>query len=226
MIRIFLMLISPCHPYYHNLYPVITPTEIVVEDSAPKAPAFKDVAPYAFGAVAVGAAALRPEYIYTHKGRFPEDYGREVSLDHPSAIVFLVEMDFDAMQHAPAVEVLLESARQYHQAAVISKTASHIACSAAVHSHLRLLIATLAVSYSLRLPNPFVTTPSTNHANDGMYFGSGLPVAMIIAIAPTNEPVLKNVPTDVLAWSPIKEPTFVEPVSIGRRPSSITETVE
>ncbi len=78
------------------------------------------------GAVAVGAAALRPEYIYTHKGRFPEDYGREVSLDHPSAIVFLVEMDFDAMQHAPAVEVLLESARQYHQAAVISKTATAV----------------------------------------------------------------------------------------------------
>ncbi len=78
------------------------------------------------GAVAVGATALRPEYIYTHKGRFPGDYGHEVSLDHPSVLLFLVEMDFDAMQRAPAVEVMRESARQYYQAAVISKTATAV----------------------------------------------------------------------------------------------------
>ncbi|MFC1627819.1 4Fe-4S dicluster domain-containing protein [Gemmatimonadota bacterium] len=74
------------------------------------------------GAVAVGATALRPEYLYSHKGRFPEDYGHAISLDHPSALLFLVEMDFVAMQCAPAVEVMRESAYQYYRAAVISKT--------------------------------------------------------------------------------------------------------
>jgi len=78
------------------------------------------------GAVAVGAAALRQEYLYTHKGRFPEDYGRQVTLDHPSAVVFLVEMDYRAMRRAPTVEVMRESARQYYRAAVISKTVTTV----------------------------------------------------------------------------------------------------
>lgn len=43
------------YPYYHNLYPVVGPTEIVIEDSAAKAPTLKEVAPYAVGAVAIGA---------------------------------------------------------------------------------------------------------------------------------------------------------------------------
>ena len=34
------------------------------------------------------------------------------------------------------------------------------------------------------------------------------------------------VPIDVFVWSPISEPTLVEPVSIGVRPSSVTETCE
>jgi reductive dehalogenase len=74
------------------------------------------------GAVAVGAAPLQTEYLYTRKGRFASDYGHPVSLDHPSAIVFLVEMEYPAMRRAPAVEVMRESARQYYRAAVISKT--------------------------------------------------------------------------------------------------------
>jgi len=78
------------------------------------------------GAVAVGAATMRSEYLYTHKGRFPEDYGQQVSLDHPSAVVFLVEMDYQAMQRAPAVEVMRESAYQYYRAAVISKTVTAV----------------------------------------------------------------------------------------------------
>src|SRR4030042_5246785 len=99
----------------------------------------------------------------------------------------------------------------FRTAAVISKTASHIASIAGVHWHLRRLMAVLAVSYNLPLPKPLVTIPSINHANDGMCFGSGLPVAIISAIAPTYEPVFKKVPMDVFAWSPITEPTLVEP---------------
>ena len=51
------------------------------------------------------------------------------------------------------------------------------------------------------------------------------PVAMIRAIAPTTEPVLNSVAMDVLVWSPISEPTLVEPVSMGVLPSSMTATL-
>jgi reductive dehalogenase len=49
-----------------------------------------------------------------------DDYGRPIHLDHPFAIVFLVEMDHGEMQRAPRAEALRESARQYHRAAGIS----------------------------------------------------------------------------------------------------------
>jgi hypothetical protein len=72
------------------------------------------------GAVAAGWASLEPAFIYSHKGRLPEDFGREVSLDHPRVLVFLVEMAFEEMQMAPRAPSLRESARQYFRAARIS----------------------------------------------------------------------------------------------------------
>ena len=82
------------------------------------------------GAVAVGCCELNEKYIYTHKGRFDRDYGRIVSLTHCNAIVFLVEMDFDRMQHAPHAKTLYESARQYHHAARIAKSMEAILINA------------------------------------------------------------------------------------------------
>ncbi|MAG70799.1 MAG: 4Fe-4S ferredoxin [Acidobacteria bacterium] len=89
------------------------------------------------GAVAVGCAELDQAFIYTHKGRFDADYGRQVDLPHPSAIVFLVEMDFAAMQHAPCAQVIRESARQYYRAADIAKVleAVLVACGYAARAH-------------------------------------------------------------------------------------------
>ena len=78
------------------------------------------------GAVAVGCAPVDPAFVYTHKGRHDEDYGREVRLDHPTAIVFLVEMDFDAMQRAPQAEAIRESARQYFRGALVSRTVAAV----------------------------------------------------------------------------------------------------
>lgn len=72
------------------------------------------------GAVAAGWAPLEPAFIYSHKGRLPEDFGREVNLDHPRVLVFLVEMTFEEMQMAPRAPSLRESARQYFRAAHIS----------------------------------------------------------------------------------------------------------
>lgn len=72
------------------------------------------------GAVAAGWAPLDQAFVYSHKGRLPEDYGQPVSLDHPRALVFLVEMDWDDMQRAPKAPTLRESAKQYRRAAAIS----------------------------------------------------------------------------------------------------------
>jgi reductive dehalogenase len=89
------------------------------------------------GAVAVGCTALEKEFIYTHKGRLDEDYGHPIRLAHPSAIVFLVEMDFAAMQRAPREDTIRESARQYYRAAAISKTVQAVleACGYQAKSH-------------------------------------------------------------------------------------------
>ena len=73
------------------------------------------------GAVAAGWAPLEQAFVYSHKGRFPEEHGKVVHLDHPNALVFLVEMDFNAMRRAPKAPTLRESARQYYEAARISQ---------------------------------------------------------------------------------------------------------
>ena len=72
------------------------------------------------GAVAAGWAPLNPTFIYSHKGRMPEEHGNPVALDHPRALVFLVEMDWSEMQKAPKAPTLRESARQYRRAAAIA----------------------------------------------------------------------------------------------------------
>lgn len=72
------------------------------------------------GAVVAGWAPLEKTFLYSHKGRFPEDHGSPVDLDHTHALVFLVEMDFETMRCAPKAPTLRESARQYAEAARIS----------------------------------------------------------------------------------------------------------
>ena len=73
------------------------------------------------GAVAAGWTSLDRAFVYSHKGRFPEDHGCPVILEHPRALVFLVEMDWEEMQRAPKAPTLRESARQYRRAAHISR---------------------------------------------------------------------------------------------------------
>ena len=82
------------------------------------------------GAVDVGCTTVPQEYVYTEKGRFDEHYGESVALDHDHAVVFLVEMDFDEMQHAPKAPVIRESARQYYRAARIAKTMAAVLAAA------------------------------------------------------------------------------------------------
>jgi len=55
------------------------------------------------GAVASGACRLDTAFVYTYKGRFDRDYGQPVIVEHPSAFVFLVEMNFGQMRRVPQV---------------------------------------------------------------------------------------------------------------------------
>ena len=89
------------------------------------------------GAVASGCTKLQKSFVYTHKGRHDDDYGAVVVLNHPTIILFLVEMDFAEMQLAPHAETLRESARQYFRAATISETLSAVlqACGYDAKSH-------------------------------------------------------------------------------------------
>ena len=74
------------------------------------------------GGVATRFTHLEKMFIYSHKGRFDNNYGDEILLDHPSIIVFLVEMDYEQMSQSPKSNVIAESANQYYRAALISKT--------------------------------------------------------------------------------------------------------
>ncbi|MDT8903441.1 4Fe-4S dicluster domain-containing protein [Anaeroselena agilis] len=71
------------------------------------------------GAKVVGVAALRPYHFYSHRGRHPENYGEEVASAHKFAVVFAVEMDWGLVRNAPLAPVVMESCRQYIEAAKI-----------------------------------------------------------------------------------------------------------
>ena len=107
------------------------------------------------GAVAVGYTRIPPAYIYSHHGRFDENYGQPVDLDHEYAIVFLVEMDRDSMNHAPKPPVIRESAKQYYHAAVIAKTVGEVleergfAAESQYDAHYEVILPPLAVEAGL-----------------------------------------------------------------------------
>jgi ferredoxin len=72
------------------------------------------------GAVQVGITSLRPEHVYSHIGRGSGEYGAPIVLDHQYAIAFTVEMDHTIMGSAPQAPVVMESAKQYVEAATVA----------------------------------------------------------------------------------------------------------
>jgi len=72
------------------------------------------------GAISVGITALKPYHVYSHIGRGSGEYGAPIMLDHNFAIAFTVEMDHSVMQRSPEAPVVMESARQYVEAAKIA----------------------------------------------------------------------------------------------------------
>ncbi|MBL6965949.1 MAG: 4Fe-4S dicluster domain-containing protein [Anaerolineales bacterium] len=70
-----------------------------------------------FGALDVGITPLRPYHVYSHIGRGTGEYGAPIPVEHTYAIAFTVEMDFDMVAAAPRAPIVMESGRQYVEAA-------------------------------------------------------------------------------------------------------------
>jgi ferredoxin len=75
---------------------------------------------YFYGAVDIGMTTLRPYHFYTHAGRHAENWGEEIRSSHSTAMVIVVAMDIEMIKAAPALPVILESSRQYVEAAKIA----------------------------------------------------------------------------------------------------------
>jgi len=73
-----------------------------------------------FGALDVGITELRPYHVYSHTGRGTSKYGAPIPVRHSHAIAFTVEMDFFMTAANPASPGVMESARQYVEAARVA----------------------------------------------------------------------------------------------------------
>lgn len=76
------------------------------------------------GAALVGITELNPLWLYSRRGEIFhenwEDWGREISPDHPYAIVIAEEMDFHLIGPAPHTPTVIESMQNYAKGAYIS----------------------------------------------------------------------------------------------------------
>lgn len=79
----------------------------------------REIAGY-YGAVDAGITSLKPYHLYSHTGRHAEDWGKKIKNNHRTAIVIVVAMDVKMIKSAPSLPVVLESSRQYLEAAKIA----------------------------------------------------------------------------------------------------------
>ncbi len=98
--------------------------EKAVTDPLAVAAAIRFLAKY-YGAVDVGFTALQPYHFYSHYGRRAEQWGEPVRSAHTHAVVILVAMDQQMLKYAPSAPVIMESARQYVEAAKIAHLIAH-----------------------------------------------------------------------------------------------------
>ncbi|MCB2209763.1 4Fe-4S dicluster domain-containing protein [bacterium] len=81
----------------------------------------KSLAAY-HGAEDCGICELQAHHVFSHIGRGSGEYGAPVTLDHRYAIAFTVEMNHAMISAAPRMPAVMESARQYVEAAKIAVT--------------------------------------------------------------------------------------------------------
>jgi reductive dehalogenase len=76
------------------------------------------------GAALVGITEINPLWVYSHRGEIFhqnwEDWGKEISLNHPYAIVMAEEMDLGLIGPAPHTPTVLESMQVYAKGAYIA----------------------------------------------------------------------------------------------------------
>lgn len=72
------------------------------------------------GADICGICELDQAFVYSHVGRGPEPYGSEIHQNHTYAVVFAIEMEQKMIDTAPLSPVMVETAKQYVEAAKIS----------------------------------------------------------------------------------------------------------
>jgi len=96
----------------------------------------KNLALY-YGALDVGITRLHPYHVYSHVGRGSGVYGEPIPVRHHFAIAFTVEMDFYMVAANPNPPGVMESARQYVNAASVAvqlaSTIRHLGYSARAH---------------------------------------------------------------------------------------------
>lgn len=72
------------------------------------------------GADICGICELDQAFVYSHVGRGPEPCGSEIHQSHTYAVVFAIEMEQKMIDTAPLSPVMVETAKQYVEAAKIS----------------------------------------------------------------------------------------------------------
>ena len=73
-----------------------------------------------YGARAAGITKLRPDHVYSHIGRDFSRYGEAIPFVPEWAVAFTVEMDLRMTRTAPRAPAIMESGRQYVEAARIA----------------------------------------------------------------------------------------------------------
>lgn len=84
------------------------------------------------GADLVGITGVNPLWFYSHRGEIFhenwEDWGKEIVVDHPFAVVFAMEMAFELVGTAPHTPTVMESMVNYAKGAYIAtQLAAYIA---------------------------------------------------------------------------------------------------
>jgi len=71
------------------------------------------------GAADVGVAEVKYYHLYSHAGRQAKDWGQRIENNHRYALVILLPMSMEMIKRAPTLPVIIESTKQYAEAARI-----------------------------------------------------------------------------------------------------------
>jgi len=144
-----------------------------------------------YGAVDVGVARLAPYHVYSHIGRGTGRWGDAISLEHSWALAFTVEMSHPVVACAPEAPVVMESARQYVEAAkvalILAAGIRRLGFEARAH-----------IDGNYRVIAPLVARDAGlgEIGRMGLLMTPGLGPRVRLGIVTTEMPLVADVPTD------------------------------